>query len=283
MRTMLVTIVLALGLAGAATVAEAQVCGDADGSGAVTVTDGVQTLRAAAGLDSPCTAGACDVDGSGAITVTDGVNVLQKAAGLLIDERCAGSSAGQPATILKELQPLLKLGLPFATGAPVTACANAPEGEVLVDVETPGVTITAFDTCQVDDVTLFGDVTVEPGLMTFGFFEADTVGAEDFIADYDGEVVLAPTGAGGQSLTGLVDITTESAGALTMDLANVVVTTGTLTSGSATVDLVDSDISDAFTAMVLTFDGSGVANVVATQANGGTSTHRLDIATGNLL
>jgi hypothetical protein len=64
--------------------AHAQVCGDADGNGAVTVTDGVQTLRSAAGLSTSCTLGRCDVDGNGAVTVTDGVNVLRVAAGLLV-------------------------------------------------------------------------------------------------------------------------------------------------------------------------------------------------------
>ncbi len=58
------------------------VCGDADGSGSVTVTDGVQTLRAAAGLSSACTPARCDVNASGGITVTDGVQVLRAAAGL---------------------------------------------------------------------------------------------------------------------------------------------------------------------------------------------------------
>lgn len=57
-------------------------CGDADLSGAVTVSDGVQVLRAAAGLSSACTPQRCDVDGSGEITVTDGVHVLRTAAGL---------------------------------------------------------------------------------------------------------------------------------------------------------------------------------------------------------
>lgn len=57
-------------------------CADADGDGAVTVTDGVQTLRAAIGLPSPCTLERCDVDGSGAVTVTDGVGVLSRAAEL---------------------------------------------------------------------------------------------------------------------------------------------------------------------------------------------------------
>jgi hypothetical protein len=58
------------------------VCGDADGSGSVTVTDGVQTLRAAAGLSSACTPARCDVNDSGDVTVTDGVQVLRAAAGL---------------------------------------------------------------------------------------------------------------------------------------------------------------------------------------------------------
>lgn len=60
----------------------AETCGDADGSGSVTVTDGVTVLRAAANLPSTCSMVVCDVDGSGTITVTDGVNVLRGAAGL---------------------------------------------------------------------------------------------------------------------------------------------------------------------------------------------------------
>jgi uncharacterized delta-60 repeat protein len=59
-----------------------QLCGDTDASGEITVTDGVATLRAAAGLDGPCSPAICDVDGSGAIGVTDGVNVLRAAAEL---------------------------------------------------------------------------------------------------------------------------------------------------------------------------------------------------------
>ena len=63
-------------------------CGDADGSGAVTVTDGVQTLRAAAALESTCTLARCDVNANGTITVTDGVQVLRAAAGLPITGTC---------------------------------------------------------------------------------------------------------------------------------------------------------------------------------------------------
>lgn len=58
-------------------------CGDADGNGAVNVTDGVNVLRSAAGLASACDAtAACDVDANGSVSVTDGVNVLRAAAGL---------------------------------------------------------------------------------------------------------------------------------------------------------------------------------------------------------
>ena len=67
-------------------------CGDVDGSGAVTVTDGVQTLRAAAGLSSPCTLARCDVNGSGTVTVTDGVQVLRGAAWLPLGGSCQTGS-----------------------------------------------------------------------------------------------------------------------------------------------------------------------------------------------
>lgn len=66
-----------------ATCVAAVACGDADGNGAVNVTDGVNVLRSAAGLASACDEPApCDVDGNGSVSVTDGVNVLRAAAGL---------------------------------------------------------------------------------------------------------------------------------------------------------------------------------------------------------
>ncbi len=63
-------------------------CGDADDNGGVTVTDGVQTLRAAAGLPTVCVPARCDLDGSGAVSVSDGVNVLRGAAGLARVANC---------------------------------------------------------------------------------------------------------------------------------------------------------------------------------------------------
>lgn len=63
-------------------VAAYDACADANGDGELGVTDGVQALRAAAGLTSSCTRYRCDVDGSGDVTVTDGVGVLERAAAI---------------------------------------------------------------------------------------------------------------------------------------------------------------------------------------------------------
>jgi hypothetical protein len=89
-RLFLAMVATVLAIAGAA---RAETCGDADASGAITVTDGVQTLRAAAGLSSSCTAPRCDVDASGAVSVTDGVNVLRAAAGLAVSLTCPGAGS----------------------------------------------------------------------------------------------------------------------------------------------------------------------------------------------
>jgi hypothetical protein len=71
-------------IAGATPRPAAHACADADGDGLLTVTDGVVTLRAAAGLPSPCDLFRCDLDGSGEVTVTDGVGMLGRVAGLHI-------------------------------------------------------------------------------------------------------------------------------------------------------------------------------------------------------
>jgi len=74
------------------------VCGDADGSGDVTVSDGVNALRAAADLSTRCTLETCDVDRDGRITVTDGVNILRRAAGLPTNDDCGEPSPSPTAT-----------------------------------------------------------------------------------------------------------------------------------------------------------------------------------------
>ena len=83
-RPVLVAVVALGVVVGAALpgVARAQRCADTDDSGAVTVSDGVRILRAAAGLDGVCPPAACDVDGIGDVSVSDGVNALRAAAEL---------------------------------------------------------------------------------------------------------------------------------------------------------------------------------------------------------
>jgi hypothetical protein len=259
--------------------ARAQECGDADGNGSVSVSDGVQTLRAAAELPSTCALGVCDMDGNGSITVTDGVSVLRKAAELPVAENCSGAVAGQPSTVLAELQPLFAFAVPFATSKPVTSCANAPEGEILEDVA-GGETTTSLFFCQVGNKLLDGDVIVGNGLVGISLFEATTADEnEDFIAQYDGELTASASG-GGQSLSGPVDISTESSGDSILTFEGVLVVEGRLDGGSATLDLADSEIVDQFQRLRLDFNGTGTANVVATQANGGTQNFSFDLATG---
>jgi uncharacterized protein len=83
--------------------ASAQLCGDADENGTVSLTDGVLVLRAAAGLGE-CEVARCDADGNGSVTLTDGVNVLRAAAGLGDVTGCGGGGTlGPRRTFLRNL------------------------------------------------------------------------------------------------------------------------------------------------------------------------------------
>ncbi len=85
---------LTLGAASRAGAALPEDCGDADESGARTVTDGVRILRTAAELAGGCAiASRCDIDGNGAITVSDGVAALRLAADLPVTLACRNLEA----------------------------------------------------------------------------------------------------------------------------------------------------------------------------------------------
>jgi len=121
MRIAFGVMTLAMAVVLAAPAVAADRCGDADGNGAVTVTDGVQTLRAAAGLASSCTLARCDLDASGGVSVTDGVNVLRAAAGLAVNLGCpsAGPTCSS-ATVT------IALGVPQPIGAAGMTLAYPP-------------------------------------------------------------------------------------------------------------------------------------------------------------
>jgi predicted lipoprotein len=134
-RRLLPTMTMLLALA---TPATAQTCGDADGSGSITVTDGVRVLRAAAGLGD-CELARCDADGSGAVTVTDGVNVLRAAAGLGDPTGCSGGgSLGPRRTFLRDLTTVIALpgyrtlaSAAVEMEAAIETLVNAPGTEAL--------------------------------------------------------------------------------------------------------------------------------------------------------
>ncbi len=119
----------------AASIASAQICGDADGTGGVTLTDGVQTLRAAVGLPSQCSGRVCDMDGSGDVTTIDGVNVLRRSAGLSARTDC-GTRFGEivkvrvqgvEADVHLEAPPVPPVGAPQDVVS-VTGPASVPAG-----------------------------------------------------------------------------------------------------------------------------------------------------------
>ena len=67
-------------------------CGDTNNDGTITVTDGIQALRAAAELSSSCTNSRCDVNGNGEVSVSDGTLILKAAADLPIEAHCPANA-----------------------------------------------------------------------------------------------------------------------------------------------------------------------------------------------
>jgi len=145
---------------GVAAAAQAQVCGDANGDGEVTDTDGVQVLRAAALLSSVCTDVACDVNGDGQITDTDGVLTLRKAALLPIEENCPGATGGTVDSVSEDILPFFRILVPEFPGiAPAAAgmsveTEDCPEGgtrtkrDLIVQLQVQ------YDACRISDPIL---------------------------------------------------------------------------------------------------------------------------------
>jgi hypothetical protein len=119
------------------------------------VSDGVQALRAAAGLSSACDDD-CDVDGSGAVTVSDGVNILRKAAGLPDhrelpnDENPVSSLIGPHARHLRTAHKVGAVGgAAVASGHRARATTRAARAEDVGDGF-------VFTNCDFGDVTFDG-------------------------------------------------------------------------------------------------------------------------------
>jgi len=227
LRSLFLTAVVLAALYGRAS---AQVCGDADASGTVTVTDGVQVLRAAAGLSSTCSAHAasCDVDGSGTATVSDGVNVLRKAAGLSITEACpTNGGAGDVAQVTDALVPFLALGLSqvpnvsIGSAGSVRAAAteNCEDGGSRTTNQS-GVTVSVdFAACRVSQTGLGsfqfdGQIVVHLGFPTSGVeFELSITDlGNGRLVDFDGTIQGTPRPGGGFSVNGGPIVVRQSEG-----------------------------------------------------------------------
>jgi hypothetical protein len=247
-----------LGLMLAAADAGAQLCGDADGNGSVTVADGVQALRAAADLSTTCTAARCDVDGNGTIAVADGVNVLRKAADLPVAGSCAVSTTAAVTAFLGEMVKVGRISL--ATSAHQLAARSAAVRSDCDEgfFETEGDTTTFFD-CRFDTVVIDGAVTSivlesdpERGFFkkteTFAHYEVRLL-ADDFVFRQDGTMTVSIDTQAGR-LTEDGSLTVFQAGAaigqdeytfikrnLVTDTTNGTVLTGELVSALAQAGL----------------------------------------------
>jgi hypothetical protein len=236
----LLTVVAALGLTPSAF---AQTCGDANDDDGVSVTDGVQALRAAASLTSTCGEG-CDVDGSGSISVTDGVNILRKAAGLSFTAACVftGEETNEvvaPSTgIFDAIGKIPGIGGAEAAGTP--DCEN--DGTVNVD-QVGAQAIAAFENCELGGIILDGAVSrVILGQGEVIAFDALTITRikSGRSLTYSGQLAVTVAQAGRRA-SGKLEVDSETRGAFTLQLTRVLLVGGSPRDGDLLIDLADAD------------------------------------------
>ncbi len=294
--------VLALGMTCGAP-ASAQTCGDADGSGSVTVTDGVQVLRSAAGLSSTCSAHAasCDVDGSGGITVSDGVNVLRKAAGISISESCPGGGDGTAdvAEVTDVTVPFLVLGLQQIPNVSVSSAGTvrAAATEQCEDggsrmTTQAGVTATVtFNACRVSESGLGsfqfdGQIQAQLGLtsnVTFALIVTDL--SNDKVTEFQGTIQGTPRFPAGGFVVdgGPLSVRGSNAGPEIFRLTFNQLTVdqnGHLVSGS--VEAEDTSDSFALDTAELEVQSSTTATVHVVRDDQSTQDYQLNLTTGDL-
>jgi hypothetical protein len=228
--------------------AAAQTCGDSNGNGDVTVTDGVQALRAAAGLSNSCEDG-CDVDGNGEVTVTDGVNILRKAAGFPIVEAC--DFTGEEANSV--VNPSLSIfdamtKIPGVGSASVAAAANGCEndGTIQNSVGTTGAaSSTTFTNCEIAGAVLDG--TIGRAVLGSGI----ALAFQDFmitrIATGKSHAITGQLGVTstdtGKRITGKLTIESSERGTFTIEFQRILL----LGDGSVRQGILIFDLTDAST------------------------------------
>lgn len=184
------------------------ICGDANGDGNVTVTDGVVVLRRAADLPGACDVRACDTDANGTISVTDGVNVLRLAAELGANANCpnpdvtnvvdgVSSTDGGEGTLDVGVAPVPTNGAP-STVSNVSGSSDAPPGgdtTLTVSFDTQGQGSAAEIAAASSGATLIIAVLTSAGAPRDGFFELplpDAAGQIGVVVHWGDELGTAP-------------------------------------------------------------------------------------------
>ena len=264
--------------------ASAQICGDADNSGAVTVTDGVQTLRAAAGLSTSCTSARCDIDGSGTVSVTDGVNVLRKAAGIAITESCPGTSRdAQVETLLRSSIPVF--GALIKSGSSASAGARAAEtfecdggGTFTFDDQTGAIT---FDSCifAADGLKYDGFLGLSSNGLDFDITFTDlATGNFDALSGSFSEEVSGST----STLNGFFDLDSSTLGSFNVGFQDLVVDESLNFVGGAVEFSVDAAEFQDIDNIRLNFNTSSVAFVEVNLIDGEVVPFNFDLVSGEL-
>lgn len=300
--TMMLASVALWGTVGGASVF-AQTCGDADGSGSVTVTDGVQVLRSAAGLSSACTthAASCDIDGSGTATLTDGVNVLRKAAGITITEACpSGDGTADVAKVTDGLVPFLTFALREVPNVSIGSAGGAVRPAATEDCEDGGTRTTSqagitvgvtFNGCKVSETgighfQLDGTIQVSLGLPATVAFELNLADLDNgTLFDFDGTIQGTPRAGGGFVVDGgPINVSRSEGGPAIFRLTFNDLTVdgdGHLISGSVEAE----DQNDNFelqSAELEVEDGSNTATVHVVRDDATEQDYQLNLTTGDL-
>ena len=293
-------VLLGLGLAIFPARAEAQVfkvCGDVDDNDTVSVTDGVQVLRAAAGLTSDCTDAICDIDVSGTVSVTDGVIVLRKAAGLSITENCIPDDG----RINQQISYLLQFGEPLVSNVLPTivehrqesidnsfTCDNGEDG-IYDIVVTDGQQDNEFSDCFFDNAIVNGTAenANDDPILDVEIADARNDDTLTF-AGTDGTALLGVNIDGGIKYSGRLD---GSASFERFDTADFLLVVSNLQVGTGPFPLggsisyefnEDSEVPDVRRARIF-FDGSNLARVEVTFSDGSFKYYKFELAFLNFI
>ncbi len=273
-----VTLAALLALSGSAS---AQVCGDADNNGQVSVTDGVQALRAAAGLPSSCTLGTCDVDGSSSITVTDGVNILRKAAALPITENCPGGGTdAQIESLLQSSLPLFGEMTKIGVGIGQSARAALEQqcdggGSLFIDDQTGDI---EFFDCTLGTLNYDGFFSFGANSFEFDITFTDlTTGATESLS---GSLTQRQVGAN-FTISGFFDLTSDL-GSFSVEFEELVTDqNGNFIGGSLAFSIEDAELPEVET-IRMTFSPSNVAVVDVFLSDGSSLRFNFNLVTGEL-